>query len=131
MAANAAYLVDIEVSADDTTYTPVGGANNCSQNLTRALLEVTEYGDEAIKRIPGLKDAPVTISGHRDHADAGQAILVAAWINGTSVWVRRLHNGVNGFKIECHVGSFNGAGGVSETATFDAQMSSTGSPVVV
>lgn len=124
--ANAAYLVDIEVSADDSSYDVVGGANNCSQNLTRALLDVTAYGDTAIKRIAGLFDTPVTISGHRDHADDGQAAIIAAWLAGTPIWVRRLHNGTNGYKVQCLVASFNQAGGVAETATFDAQLSSTG-----
>lgn len=123
---NAGYLIDIHTSPDDVTYTAVGGANSCSQNLTRALLEVTEYGDTAMKRIAGLFDTPMTVSGHRKYADAGQAALLTAFLAGTPVWMRRLHNGTNGFKVQCLVGSFNEGGGVGETATFDCQLQSTG-----
>lgn len=130
--ANAAYLTDVEVSADGSTnWLPVGGANNCSQNLQAAMLEVTEYGDEAIKRIAGLFDVPCQVSGHRKYSDAGQALLVSTWLARGTVFFRRLHNGTNGFKVECRVNSFNEAGSNSETATFDCQLQSTGAPVAV
>jgi predicted secreted protein len=129
--ANAGYLVGISVSDDDTSYDAVGGANNCSQNMSAAMLEVTEYGDTAMKRIAGLFDSPISISGHRKYADAGQAALVAAHIGRTPIWVKRLHNGTNGYKVQCLVANFNEAGGVGETATFDAQLQSTGLVAVV
>lgn len=130
--ANAAYITDAEVSADGSTnWLPVGGANNCSQNLQAAMLEVTEYGDEAIKRIAGLFDVPCQVSGHRKHSDPGQALLMSTFLARGTVFFRRLHNGTNGFKVQCRVASFNEGGGVAETATFDCQLQSTGAPVAV
>jgi hypothetical protein len=129
--ATAGYQGDIEVSADDSTYNSVGGINTVGFNMGRAQLEVTEFGDDFIDRISGLFDTPVTLGGHRIHADAGQAALVAAFLAGSDIWVRWKPDGTNGFKVKCGVADMPLGNGVGDAAQVSFTLASRGKPAAV
>lgn len=131
MAATAGFNATIEVSADDSTYNSIGIANQASGTLQRAMLEVTQFGDSAIDRIYGLKDTPISVSGHYDAADTGQAAINSANINGTQLYVRFLADGTNGFKVLCLVESVAISAGVSDTATFDISFQAIAAPTAI
>ena len=129
--ANSGIDTDVNVSTDNTTFNPVGGANSVSQNLQRALIEVTEFGDGAIDRISGLFDTPVSISGFYKAADAGQSALRAQLFSGGSIYVQVLADGTNGYAVECLVESFEIGSDPSGAATFSASLQSKAAPVAV
>jgi len=129
--ATAGYLGDIEASTDDSAYNNVGGINNVSWNMSRAQLEVTEFGDDFIDRISGLFDVPVTLSGHRKHADTAQAAIVAAWLSGATIYLRWKPDGTNGFKVPVGVADVQLGQGVGDTAAVTFTFASRGKPVAV
>ena len=131
MAATPGFNATIEVSADDSTYNSIGIANQASSTLSRAMLEVTQFGDAAIDRIYGLKDTPFTVSGHYDDSDTGQAQIQAANINGTSLYVRFLPDGSTGWKALCLVESYEAAAGVGDTATFSISFQAIAAPTAI
>lgn len=132
MAADQGYAGDFEISTDDTTYYSINGANSVSQNLSRAMLEVTDFDDTAINRIAGLFDTPCSFSGHRDVDDTnGQEALRAALFSGATIYVRCLPDGTNGFKVATIVESFEVSSTPDGTTQFSCQLQSTAAPTVV
>lgn len=131
MAASAGFNATIEVSVDDSTYNDIGIANTVSGNLQAAMLEITSFGDGAIKRIAGLFDTPVTVSGHYDDGDTGQAAIRSALTGRTQLYVRYLPDGTNGFKVLCLVESYEFGSGVSDTNTFSVSFQSVAAPTLI
>lgn len=132
MAADQGYAGDYEISTDDTTYYSVSGANTVSQNLSRAMLEVTDFDDTAINRIAGLFDTPCSIGGHRDPDDSnGQEALITAWLAGTTVYVRCLPDGTNGFKVACLVENVDFSSSPDGTAQVTFNFQSIAAPTQV
>lgn len=129
--ATAGYQGDIEASTDDSAYNNVGGINNVSFNMQRAMLETTEFGDDFVDRISGLFDTPVTLSGHRLHSDTAQAALVTAFLAGSDIWIRWRPDGTNGFKVKCGVQDMQLGQGVGDTAQVTFTLASRGKPAAV
>lgn len=131
MAASAGFNATIEVSVDDSTYNDIGIANTVSGNLQAAMLEITSFGDGAIKRIAGLFDYPVTVSGHYDDGDTGQTAIRSALVGRSQLYVRYLPDGTNGFKVLCLVENHEMASGVSDTNTFSVSFQSVAAPTLI
>ena len=88
----------ISASADNTTYTSIGGANTVSWSIDPDLLETTEFGDDWKERIQGLKDWSATVSGDYKASDTGQGHIEANVLSDTDLYVQFLIDGTNGFK---------------------------------
>lgn len=94
-------------------------ADNVTTNIPRDLLETTQFGDEFKRRIQGLKDANITVSGDYDPGDTGQGVLYAGgacyigiYPQGTAVAGIQFPGIVESFSISADVG-----GKVTYTAT--------------
>jgi hypothetical protein len=79
------------------------------------MLDITSFGDNFKKRMPGIKDTSVDTSGNYDPSDAGQIILQTAYDNGTTVFVGIYPQGtgVAGKQVQCYVESID----IKATAT--------------
>lgn len=116
----------------------VAGITSCTLNQTADLLDVTDFKDTSgwRKRISGLLDGTVEMSGFAEFADAPQSLIRSSMISGASIWVTVELNpsgssGQKGFQVECKVGSANHGGELADVASFDASFSFTAAPVLV
>lgn len=70
---------------DGTTGAKLEGLDNSSLTETADMLEVTEFGSEYKKRIPGLKDASASVSGNyretTDELRAGDYVYLGMYPN--------------------------------------------------
>jgi len=103
--ATAGFNGDLDVSTDDSTYNTIGDVTEVSSNLQRSLEEITVLGDTAVDRLPMLKDSDFSITVLADDTDTQQGVLDSALDGGTTVYLRHLYDGTNGFKVECYVES--------------------------
>lgn len=102
------YLGTLEVSTDDSSYTPVGGVTNTGVNISTGEVDTTELGDDAQNRIEGLFDSGVPLSMHSKPADAGQVLIQNAFLGRTALFFRyRVTTGGAGYKIQARVFGFN------------------------
>ena len=130
--ADQGYAGSFEISLDDSTWYSVDGANSWSMALSRAMLEITDFDDTAVNRIPGLFDTPCQISGHNAEDDTnGQNALRTAFLTGADVYVRMLPDGVTGFKVTTLVESFNPSSDPTGTVQFSASLASKSAPSAV
>lgn len=70
---------------DGTSGTKLEGMDNSSLTETADMLEITEFGSEYKKRIPGLKDASASVSGNYkesvDELRAGDYVYLGMYPN--------------------------------------------------
>lgn len=120
----------VQLSDDSfTTWNDVK-ANNESLSLTTAMLDNTHFQDDAMKRIPGLKDNPISVSGRYDAADAGQAALVAAALASTLMEIKILPDGTNGFLVSGYFESVELTSAADGTVDYSASFVSDGTASV-
>jgi len=100
-------LMKIKASTDGTTWTDVLGMDNASMGLGGENIDITEFGDEYVRRIQGIKDNTFTISGNYLPADPGQSMIKDALLNDGELHIQFLPDGTNGFQQEVKVASFN------------------------
>ena len=96
----------IEVSTDDITYNEVDGILDYNFDMSNDVVDITAYEDTASahERLLSLQDTSISLGGDYEHADVnGQLVLRNAFLNNTSVYVKILHNGTNGHKVQCLV----------------------------
>jgi predicted secreted protein len=122
MAIQAGFSGTLEVSTDGSTYNTVSGANSVSVNTGRAMLDITDFDDDAVNRLAGLKDSSVSISGHYNAGDTGTDAIVAASNSGADIYIRWRPNGTLGWVVQGKVESFNPSSAVADTVTFDASI---------
>lgn len=110
----------------------VKGITSATLNQTADLLDVTDFSDTSgwRKRILGLLDGTVELSGFAEFGDAPQSLIRSSLISGASIWVSVEFNplgsaGQKGFQVECKVGSANHGGEIADVASFDASFSFT------
>lgn len=115
-------LTTIEVSNNGTTWQILDNADTVENNRTREKLDATSFGDSAFRRVLGLKDSDISISGNWLPGSAGQTLLDDAFTAGTDVHVRVLLDGTNGYKTICKCGDFNTSSAVADKVTYSAQL---------
>lgn len=97
-------------------YTVVADINNATMSRDGAMLDITQFGDDDIKRILGLRDTSYELRGFYNSTDvAGQGALDAANLDGAETWVEFLPNGVNGWKQQVMVSKFSPSSAVAGT----------------
>ena len=94
------------------TYTKIAGLNDASLQRIRDLLDTTNFKDAndapVRKRIYGLKDRSLSLSGDLDLSDSnGQVLLSDAIDDGTNVFIKYLPDGTNGWQVEFLVENFD------------------------
>ena len=60
----------------DSTGSKVMGADNASYKTLCDILDITSFGEDYRKRMAGLKDTEITLSGNIYTGDTGQGLLV-------------------------------------------------------
>jgi len=114
MASVAAHGAAVSVATTDIN----GGANLLGQlkeftiKDSATILEITDFADTSgyKKRMAGLKDYSISLSGDFSQADAPQVLLRA--VAGTVLYVTVLPDGTNGFSYAAIVESFETKGSI-------------------
>ena len=134
MAATAAFNGIVRAG---TSATPTDNidARSVSPNISKALHDISVFGDSHIDRIAGQLDSGVSVSGPADYANTAQnAIRTAALATttaGSTIYVRVLGDGTNGFEFQCLVGSYNESVNVDGVLEFTAEFSGIAAPTTV
>lgn len=126
MASNAGKDSLVQVSDDDFTTFENMKANNFNFAPTVAMLDDTHFQDEAMQRVPGLSDNPLTLAAKYDIADAGQLLLQTQFLAKGLVYVKVLPDGTNGYKISYYVESFEVSSAADGTVDLSVSLASTG-----
>lgn len=125
----AAHASAIEISTDNVTYYEVDGINDASFEVSRDILETTDFKDTsgAKTRIMGLQDTKISMSGDYEDTDTnGQNTIRTRFLAGTTIWVGFKLDGTDGYKVETYCTKFSTKAGVNDKVTFDAEFISTG-----
>lgn len=116
----------------------VAGITSATLNQTADLLDVTDFKDTSgwKKRILGLLDGTIDLSGMAEFADAPQSLIRSSLLSGVSIWVQVEFNPsgaslAKGFQVECKVASANHASELEDKVSFDASFVFTAAPVAV
>ncbi len=119
--AGAGHSVVISVSSDDISYSTVDGVKDFSFDPNNELLDVTDFADGSARvRIAGLFDNGVTLSGDYERTDTGAALIRTQFAAGSTIYIKILTDGTNGFKATTKVESFSISGSVDSTVQFSA-----------
>lgn len=137
----AAHPTVVYVKSSVTTPTgpdEVAGIDSAKLNQTADLLDVTDFKDTSgwKKRILGLLDGTIDLSGMAEFADTPQSLIRSSFLSGASIWVTVHFNpsgsaGQKGFQVECKVASANHGSELADKVTFDASFVFTAAPVAV
>jgi predicted secreted protein len=96
----AGYTPLISASADDATYSVVGGLNNATIGFKRIDLDISEMGVEFKKRIAGLKSGQqITLGGYYHADETGQSVIRTAFASGAAIWIQFAADGTGGTSI--------------------------------
>lgn len=117
----AAHAIAVLVKAADSGWgssDELDGINSAQLKSTRDLLEATDFKDTSAcrKRIAGLKDGTIEMSGDYEAADAPQDLLRSSKESGADIYVWIKWDGTAGHKVACLVESFDIGG------TFDGKV---------
>lgn len=127
--------IQVLVSTDDTSYTPVAGLNNASMSANGDDVDITQFGDAQVKRIIGLRDNGYNLSGQLvlDSAtglpEPGQKILedhALGLASTDNLYIKILWNGTKGFKQKVICSSFERQGQVRGAVEINIQLQAAG-----
>jgi predicted secreted protein len=117
----------IQVSTNGTTWNTVAELNEATATIEGDNQDVTRFGDSFVRRILGLKDASYELSGFRDATDTtGQEAILDALLNDTTLHVKFLGDGANGFQQEVKVASFEESSSVDGVVEVSIELEGTG-----
>jgi len=113
----------------NVTGAKVNSCDNSSYNRLVELLEVTHFGDNYRRRMAGLLDTSVPISGNYDPSDTGQGVLVP----GASIFIGVYPQGTAaaGFQVQAIVESHEISADASGKQTFSASIQGIAAPVAL
>lgn len=117
----------VNVSTDGSVFNQVLELNDASMTISGDNIDITEFGDDFINRIQGLKDGSYSLSGFRDATDTtGQEAVVDALLNDTQLHVQFLRDGTTGFQQEVKVSSFEESSTVDGAVELSVDLEGTG-----
>lgn len=114
------------------TFVAVNGMDEWEQSGSATIDTFPSFGAATPLGIPTPTELTFTLSGFYDPTDAGQVRLRLIAQNRTTVVIKVLHDGTNGYTVEVRVGSRTvgaSASGGPQTQSFEFAPSAT--PVVV
>jgi len=97
------YVLDTSVSPD--AYVPIDDMNNFQRSTSRDKQTFPVFMRAIAHVIPGARGVTYTLSGFLDSDSDGQAILFAAEQADSTVSIKVLWDGTNGFTQDVKVGS--------------------------
>ena len=106
------------------------GVDNSSFGKLCEILDITSFGDTYKKRMAGIKDTSLSISGNVYTGDTtGQAVLIP----GDSIYIGTMPQGaaVAGLQIPAIVQSFETSIDVNGKQTFSCAIAANGAPVAL
>lgn len=123
----------VQVSTDGAvTFNDVLELNDASITIDGTNLDITEFGDDFINRIQGLKDGSYSLGGFYAPGDTtGQVAIRDALLNDTQLHVQLLPDGVAGFQQEVKVASFAVNPTVDGTSEVSIDLEGTGTITTV
>ena len=89
---NIVYILTGTTPMSATTGAKIKGVNSSTRNRLAEMLEITQFGDNYQKRMPGLKDTSVSLSGNYDPSDtngqlgleSGDSVYIGTYPEGTA-----------------------------------------------
>jgi hypothetical protein len=127
---NIVYILAGTTAMTDSTGAKVLGVDNSSYQMLCDLLEITAFGDSYKKRLAGLLDTSVTISGNYYPGDTnGQDILVVG--NTVQIGIYPSGTGSAGKQVEAIVESFEINADVGGKQTFSSTLQGTEAPAAL
>lgn len=120
------YFLKGTTPMDAETGVKLEGLDNVSLSQTADLLEITAFGDEYKKRIPGLKDYSVSLSGNykeqHDELEPGDFVYIGMYPNG-------IEN--PGKQLLCIVESVEYSADAADKQTISMSLQGAGEPVQI
>jgi hypothetical protein len=113
------------------TYEPISDINAASRNSNRDIAQFPVFMRATAYGIPGAREISYSFSGYLSVGDSGQNMLRTAEQNNTTVFVKVLFDGTNGFIQECRVATTSWEAapeGLQETAY---ELSAVGTATVI
>ena len=81
------YFLKGTTPMDGTTGVKIEGLDNASLSQTADMFEITVFGDEYKKRVAGLKDYSISLSGNyeaqHDEIEVGDYVWIGIYMSGT------------------------------------------------
>jgi len=107
----------------------INGVNDAGYNKLCEILEITQFGDDYKRRMGGIKDSDVSLSGHYDPEDTTGQVLLEP---GDTVYIGIYPQGttVAGTQIPVIIESFDWKADISKQS-FSAKLSGNGAPVAL
>lgn len=131
MSATAGYKGEVEISANDSTWSPLEGCTNPSFPISKEVLDASGQGDGFMKRILGRYSGEVSYEVHNDPADAAQILLRAAFAADSVVYVRYGENGSPRYKAQFIVSGIAPSSDLGDTNKVTFELSSTSALTVL
>lgn len=87
-----------------TNFVAVGGTKSVTANDSINMLDTSAFGDAGLRRrIGGLRDGTLAISGDHEATDTGWGYILDGFLGDDDVYVQFVYDGSNGYEYECIV----------------------------
>lgn len=97
----------INVSDDGDSWNQVEGLNDGSMTIDGETIDITEFCQDFINRIQGLKDGTYSLSGFYEPEDTtGQVLIQTSLLDNDDLYIQFLPDETTGFEQEVKVSSF-------------------------
>ena len=134
MSGQAAHTIKVSIATTlGGTYTEITGIDSANLDMMRKILDATDFADTsgATTAIYGLFSGKLDLSGKYVRADTAVGYLRSALLNATTVFVKFLDDGTNGYRGEYLVESFKVDGKVDDTVNVSCSLQLTSSLTAV
>lgn len=122
----------LKCAATATPTVDFDGIKKATITLDRQEHDVTDFADSTFrKRILGLKDFPISLSGDAEFSDTSFALMRTSYGSGATVYVRILPDGTNGFEVGCLVKSMSFDNDVDSVSSVSIDLVSTTDVTIV
>lgn len=129
--AGKASVIQVATTAGGT-YNTITGIKSFNHSIDGASIDDSEMGVAWNKRIQGLKDGKLSLSGSLRLDDTtGQMRCRSALLADTALFVRVLYDGTNGFQQEVKCSKFQADGDVADKVSVSLELEGTGAITAV
>ncbi len=133
MSGAAAHVAVLSVATTSGgTYSNLSGANSGDYSRDTDMLDTTSFEDGADRTfVPGLRGAQFDAGGKYVYNDTALGHLLSAHDNQTSVFVKWLPNGTQGWRFEAYVESIGISGEVDGLVELSCTLRQTGAVTTI
>lgn len=124
----------LKISTSTGSFTAVDELNSATLSIVGTNIDISEFTNEFVQRIQGLKDVTYSLGGFYDPADTnGQVKIRSALVNDTVLYVQILPDGTTtyGFDQEVKVASFDIDASVDGAVELSIELEGTGTLTIV